>query len=311
MRLHLDTDFAGDTDDACALAMILGWPDVDVVGITTTADPDGRRAGYVDYFLGLAERAGIPVAAGGGRSLTTGGPMGVIPDHDTFWGCEVGARPSPADAAVDLLDASIEAGATIAAIGPYTNLALLEAARPGRLADAVVVAMGGWIDPPAPGLPPWGPNMDWNVQCDTDAAVTVVAAAGALTLVTLPVTLKSHLRAAHMSRLVAAGPVGELLARQAVAHEAAFAMSAAGRAHAALPDDLLNFQYDPVACAVALGWSGATIERVGLKPVIEETVLRFERDEGGRAVNVVADIDADDFEETWLSAVERVGRRGG
>ena len=54
MLLHLDTDFAGDTDDACALAMVLGWPDTELVGITTTADPGGLRAGYLAYFLGLA-----------------------------------------------------------------------------------------------------------------------------------------------------------------------------------------------------------------------------------------------------------------
>ena len=51
MLPHLDTDFAGDTDDACALAMVLGWPDTEVVGITTTADPEGRRAGYAAHFL--------------------------------------------------------------------------------------------------------------------------------------------------------------------------------------------------------------------------------------------------------------------
>lgn len=47
MRIHLDTDFAGDPDDACALAMVLGWPGADVLGVTTTADPDGSRAAYL------------------------------------------------------------------------------------------------------------------------------------------------------------------------------------------------------------------------------------------------------------------------
>lgn len=41
MRVHLDTDFGGDTDDACALAMLLGWPGVEVTGITTVADRGG------------------------------------------------------------------------------------------------------------------------------------------------------------------------------------------------------------------------------------------------------------------------------
>ena len=49
MRIHLDTDLGGDTDDACALAMWLGWAGVEITGITTVADPRGRRAGYVAH----------------------------------------------------------------------------------------------------------------------------------------------------------------------------------------------------------------------------------------------------------------------
>jgi inosine-uridine nucleoside N-ribohydrolase len=56
VRLHLDTDFAGDTDDSAALAMLLGWPGAEVVGVTTAADPGGWRAGYVHRLLELAGR---------------------------------------------------------------------------------------------------------------------------------------------------------------------------------------------------------------------------------------------------------------
>ena len=75
---------------------------------------------------------------------------------------------------------------------------------------------------------------------------------------------------------------------------------------AALPDDLLNFQYDAVACAVAAGWPGATVEELKLKCVLENGVLRFQPDERGRATKVVVDIDAADFTERWFEAVERV-----
>jgi hypothetical protein len=54
MRVHLGTDFAGDTDDACALAYHLARDDVDLVAVTTVADADGRRAAYARYFLELA-----------------------------------------------------------------------------------------------------------------------------------------------------------------------------------------------------------------------------------------------------------------
>jgi len=46
-RVHLDTDLGGDPDDVCALAMLLGWPDVEITGITTTLDVAGRGARHV------------------------------------------------------------------------------------------------------------------------------------------------------------------------------------------------------------------------------------------------------------------------
>ncbi len=307
MRLHLDTDFAGDTDDACALAMVLGWPDVELTAVTTTADPDGRRAGYVAHLLALAGRFDVPVAAGAGASLTTGGPMGALPDHDRYWTSPVPPRPSPPGKALSLLDASIRAGATVAAIGPLTNLAMLEGATPGRLRGAPVVAMGGWVHPLGPGLPAWGPERDWNVQCDTTAAVMVEATAD-LTLVPLAATAKAHLRAAHLDRLAAGGPLGALLARQAVAHAADHRVSELGRAHASLPDDLLNFHHDPLACAVALGWPGVTVAEERLSPVLEDGILRFAPDHGGRPARVVTDVDGDAFAEAWLAAVEAAPR---
>lgn len=305
MRVHLDTDLGSDTDDACALAMLLGWPNVELVGITTTIDPGGRRAGFVSHCLELAGRNDVPVAAGAEVSLSTLHLPGSIPNDDCYWPTPVAPRPSPPGAALDLLGHSIQDGATIVAIGPYTNLALLEVARPGSLARVPIVVMGGWVRPPEDGLPSWGPEMDWNLQCDTQAA-RVVALTARLTLATLPVTGKAHLRAAHLPRLRASGPLGELLARQAKAHAEEFKMAEMARAHAGLPDDLLNFQYDAAACAVALGWSGAVVEEASLKPVLKGEVLTFEPDEDGRLLRVAVDLDAARFEEAWLTAVEAV-----
>ena len=83
LKLHLDTDFAGDPDDACALALVLASAGVQLTGITTVADEDGRRAGYVRRFLEVCgfPPGFVPVAAGAGWSLTDGSEMGAIPDH--------------------------------------------------------------------------------------------------------------------------------------------------------------------------------------------------------------------------------------
>ena len=61
-------------------------------------------------------------------------------------------------------------------------------------------------------------------------------------------------RPAPAARLRAAGRA----ARRARARPTPsnYGMSELGRAHTALPDDLLNFHYDPVACAVAVGLAG-------------------------------------------------------
>ncbi len=312
MKVHLDTDFAGDTDDAAALVMLLGWSGIEIVGITTVADPDGRRASYVRYVLGLAGRETIPVEAGAGRSLTTGGPMGEVPDHDRYWGTEpVAARPPSEKAAVELLVGSVEAGAVVIGIGPYTNLASLEAAWPGALGRVRVVLMGGWVRPPVAGLPPWGPEMDWNVQCDARAALDVFGAAGSLELVTLPGTLHAHLRATHLERPELSGPLGRLLVRQARAHAEDYRMTELGRAHPGLPDDLVNFQYDPVACAVALGWPAAAVETMHLRPRLEERVLRFEESSGGKPTEVVTGVDSDAFADLWLGCVESADQRAG
>jgi inosine-uridine nucleoside N-ribohydrolase len=308
VRVHLDTDFGGDPDDACALAMLLGWPGVEVVGVTTCLDVAGYRASYVAHLLALAGREGIPLAAGAGVSLTTRLVADPVLDDERFWPRHLAPRPSPPGAAPDMLLASIEAGATVVAIGPQTNLALLEVLRPGSLARAPIVAMGGWIGPPAPGLPAWGPERDFNVQWDVRAAEIVAAGAGDLTLATLTAALKAHLRAADLPRLRAAGPVGALLARQSEAHAEAEGMAMLGRAHASLPDDLLNVHYDPVACAASLGWSGLTMEERRLRAVQDGGTLRFAPDPRGRPVRTLVDLDGAAFAERWLVAVEAVGR---
>jgi inosine-uridine nucleoside N-ribohydrolase len=207
---------------------------------------------------------------------------------------------------LDLLERSLDTGATLVAIGPYTNLALLEISRIGSLRRQPVVVMGGWVEPPAPGLPRWGPEMDFNVQWDTRAA-EVVAATARLTMVTLPATLSAHLRRADLPRLRAAGPLGQLLARQSEAHAETYQMEKLGRDNTGLPDDLLNFQYDPVACAVALGWSGATVEDIRVRPLRTDDVLSFQPHPDGRSTRVVLDVDGAAFRETWLSAVEAAG----
>ena len=287
--------------------MLLGWPGVELVGVTTSTDPGGRRAGYVATLLELAGRRGVPVAAGAEVCLTTRRPAGEIPDHDTFWGPDVTTAPRPArpGGALDLLAASAAAGATVVVVGPFTNLALLEIVRPGSLGAVPVVTMGGWTSLPPAGLPEWDAARDFNVQSDAAAADTVFRTAGSpLTVVGLDVTVQVHLRGAHLERLRAAGPVGAVLAHSSLAHGTQHGNAAAGARHRGLPDDLVNYHHDPLACAVAIGWDGITVEERRLTPVMEDGALHLADDPAGRPTRVVTAVDADAFAERWLAAVE-------
>ena len=157
-------------------------------------------------------------------------------------------------------------------------------------------------------MPNWGPEMDFNVRWDTHAAEAVFRAAGELTLATLPATLAAHLRAADLRRLRASGPLGSLLASQSAAHAEEHGMTALGRVHQGLPDDLLNFHYDPVACAIAVGWPGAVIEDARLRLEAADGGLWFRADPHGRPVRVLVAVDGEEFAQAWLTAVEAAQR---
>jgi purine nucleosidase len=305
VRLHLDTDLGGDPDDACALTMLLGWPGAELTGITTTIDPGGRRAGCVVALLELLGRTAVPVTAGAEMSLTT---RELAEPNERLFPPGVTPRPASAGAALDVLERAIADRVRIAAIGPLTNLAALELLRPGALAAADLVVMGGWVDPPGPGLPAWGPERDWNLQWDTRAAEVVVGAAGRLTLVTLPATLSAPLTGRDLPRLRALGPLGELLARQSEARRDEASYAELGRAHPGLPDDLVNFHFDPVACAVAAGWDGVRIRRERLSAAVADGVLYWRPDRSGRPVELVTAVDGAEFTATWFAAVERALR---
>lgn len=299
-RVHLDTDLGSDTDDLCALALLLGWPDAEIVGVTTNTDPGGMRAGFVHYALGVANRRDVVVSAGAEGSLSG---LFVPLAFPEYWPVPIEPRPSPVGKAIELLEANAASGATIVAVGPFTNLALLEAARPGLLAQTQLVVMGGHVPPTSPGFPPQGANEDFNVQQDRFAAEIVFTRCDPV-VVPLAATIQSHLRTEHLARLRAAGPLGILLADQAEQHARDHHNLEFGRAYNALPDDLLNFQHDPLACAVAMGWDGVEYQDIPTKLELRDERLWMTPEEGRPSLRVVTEVDGDRFEDVWLRSVE-------
>lgn len=307
-KVHIDTDLGGDIDDLCALAMLLRWTDVEITGITTVAEANGRRAGYVRHVLDLERRSEIPVASGAdvSQGFYRYSELG-YPDEERYWSKSISPSPNAVEDAIQLLKKSIEQDATIIAIGPFTNLRLLDLQFPGILLDAKLFLMGGYIYPIRAGYPQWGNEMDWNIQVDVRSANYVIENSNP-TLIPLSVTVETALRRKYLADLRKSGVLGELIVQQAEA----FAIDEQnerdiGETCEGLPNDILNFLHDPLACAVALGWDdGVEIDELPL--VIEEKDgwLHERIDPLGKPTPVVTKVDGPRFNEFWLDKLKQV-----
>jgi len=302
VKIHLDTDLGGDIDDLCALAMLLNWPGIELIGVTTVADHQGKRAGYTRYALALSGRDQVPVAAGADVSLNCYRSTPGLPDEVRYWPEPVPATPNPLEEALDLLAKSIREGAIIAAVGPYTNLALLEKRSPGILSQAQLYLMGGYIFPPRTGFPAWDSGMDFNVQVDVESAILVFESSHP-TLVPLSVTIETFLRRSYLPHLKQSGSLGRLIARQAEAfakdlnYEVVLGQTCEG-----LPADTINFQHDPLTCAIALGWDeGVAIQEFPVKSAIEDGWMQQKIMLNGKPTRVVSTVDGGAFSEFWLT----------
>lgn len=303
-KIHLDTDIGGDMDDLCALALLLRWPDAEITGVTTVAEERGRRAGYVGYVLRLAGRADIPFAAG--ADLAEGyfryAELGYPPEAEN-WPEPIPRHPNPTADALELLRRSIEAGARVVAIGPFTNLWLLDQKYPGILRQADLYLMGGYAYDLPPEFPQWDRHDDWNVQTDIRAARYVLEHS-APTLIPLTVTGQTALRRAYLPGLRQAGPLGALIARQAEVFERLWENAGRFGSYPGLPADIVNFQHDPLACAIALGWrGGVTLETVPLRLEERAGWLYEIPDPAGRPTRLVTAVDSAAFNNFWYDVL--------
>ena len=149
--------------------------------------------------------------------------------------------------------------------------------------------------------------MDYNVQQDTLAASIVWERCDPL-VVQFSVSLEVTLRETHLPQLREGGVLARLIARQGELYGADSDMTRVGAEHPGLPDDLLNFQYDPLACAVAAGWDGACVEELRLSAQLNDGVLSFPESPSGKPTRVVTGVDGPRLEREWTQAVRAVGR---
>src|SRR5207248_571784 len=110
-------------------------------------------------------------------------------------------------------------------------------------------------------------------------------------------------RRAYLPRLAQAGRLGELIVLQAELcarreqNEHKYGETCPG-----LPRDIINFQHDPLACAIALGWhEGVVMETVPLKLETRESWLYEIPDSEGIPTRLVTKIDGNAFNEYWCN----------
>src|SRR6185436_18745514 len=153
----------------------------------------------------------IPIAAGAdvSKGFYRYAELG-YPDEERYWSKPIAPLPNPVEEAIHLLKQSIDQGATIIAIGPFTNLYLLNLQYPGILMGAKLFLMGGYIYPIRSGFPQWGNEMDWNIQVDVKSAKHVIEHSNP-TLIPLSVTVETALRRAYLDDLGESGSLGQLL----------------------------------------------------------------------------------------------------
>jgi inosine-uridine nucleoside N-ribohydrolase len=203
-------------DDAMALLLALGSPELELLGVTTVHGNQtlAKTTANALRVLELAGRSDVPVAAGAERPLV-GEPAVAADDHGES-GLDGPELPDPTTApvdahAVDFLAATLLAApepVTVIPTGPLTNIALLLARHP-RAAERIerIVLMGGAI---AEGNVT--PAAEFNIWVDPEAAARVFASGIDVTMIGLDVTHRALLTPAHARQLRAAGRIGAFVA---------------------------------------------------------------------------------------------------
>ena len=202
----LDTDLGSDVDDAIALALLLGCPELRLVSVTTVGGDVRGRAWAAARLLGLGGRSEVEVCAGAREALVRPGRFVWREIETEGYPSGADARLSDEPAAARIVRAAHETpGLELIAIGPLTNLAhalALDPELPRHVARLHV--MGGHIRRVAIGERVCEPGIDYNLCSDPEASAMVLGAGFATRLVSADVTLETWLRERDLARLAEA-----------------------------------------------------------------------------------------------------------
>jgi inosine-uridine nucleoside N-ribohydrolase len=295
-------------DDAIALLLALGSPEVDLVGVTTVSGNQtiDKTTANALRLLEFAGRGDVPVHRGAAAPLVreqsaaphVHGESGL--DGPDLPAATIAERP---EHAVDFLARQIRARdgrLTLIPTGPLTNIALLLALHPDARPERIVL-MGGSI-----GEGNKTPAAEFNIWADPEAAKRVFASGIDTTMIGLDVTHKALITDAHTERLRAAGRVGTLVAEL---------MDFYSRFHRSNYPDLTGSpMHDPVAVAHVLQPGLVETKRAWIDVDCnwEQGRGRTNVDWRGRSGNepnayVGVDVDPDAFAELLIARITSLG----
>ncbi|HET6182875.1 MAG TPA: nucleoside hydrolase [Acetobacteraceae bacterium] len=195
------------TDDAIALLLAFGSPELDVRTVTVVGG-NARLACTLPNACAIVGLAGasVPVVAGADRALLgTYGNTAHAMGENGLGGITLPPGPAPApgvaaDAIRGVLRAA-EQPVTLVGLGPATNLALALLTEPALVPKIrrIVLMAGAWGEGNAT------PAAEFNALCDPEALGALVACGAPLVLATLDLTRQALATEARVARMRAAG----------------------------------------------------------------------------------------------------------
>ncbi|WP_239065876.1 nucleoside hydrolase [Microbacterium hibisci] len=209
MTLFLDTDIGTDVDDALALALIAGSPELELAGISTVYGDTALRARLARRYLRIAGRnAEIPIAAGTEVPLS---------GREVWWPGHEGALfEDLADERVDpdgvrLLAETVarhRGEIDVLAIGPLTNIAAALESDPSFESNVRRLVIMGADFRPHRRIP------EHNIKSDVDSARRVFASGLDIHVGGLELTTRFWLDSRDVDVIEGAGALGAVLARE-------------------------------------------------------------------------------------------------
>ncbi|WP_020574426.1 nucleoside hydrolase [Actinopolymorpha alba] len=204
-QVIFDTDIGSDVDDALALAMLFGSPEVDLLGVTTVYGDTAVRARIARRLARLAGRNGLAVVPGAEQTLSGEQVWWAGFEGRLYGDLEGEAIMDGTSAARFLVDttAARPGEVDVVAVGPLTNIAEAIRADAG-FARAVrrLYVMGGRFD---------RPDAEHNFKSDAVATAEVFRSGIPVTVVGLEITTLARIEPDHLTRIGAAGALGRQL----------------------------------------------------------------------------------------------------